>query len=265
MGVTGDFILDTATPFTQIGDTQAEGAGYADTSLVGEVRIAGLRLKDRPVQVARLDLRTGAMPTPISGVIGADVLKGFVLDVSFAPCRVALWRPGHAPPFPHATGLPLTWIGGIPTATAAVSDGQHSWRGTFAIATGAPTPVRINEAYGAAPGASPRTELYPGGAIWPTLRALSFGGVLFQDAPSGLLAPGAPELAGQIGAPVLSHWRLRFDFPAQVQVRMKPARFGKVSTAACSRTMSPRLRVRAHSVPNIRASGESEAIVNAAT
>ena len=107
MGVPGDYILDTATPHTQLAETQAQAAGFAETALTGEVRLAGVALAARPVSVADLDLRTGALPTPIAGVIGADVLKAYVLDLSFAPCRVVLWRPGEAPPFVVERSLPL--------------------------------------------------------------------------------------------------------------------------------------------------------------
>jgi len=84
MGVPGDYILDTATPHTQLADSQAQTAGFAEAALVGEVRLAGVVAKGRPVAVEVLDLRTGALPTAIAGVIGADVLKDYVLDVSFA-------------------------------------------------------------------------------------------------------------------------------------------------------------------------------------
>src|SRR5512143_1729814 len=136
MGVAGDFILDTATSATQLGDTQAQGAGFTGTSLRGPVRLAGVTLADRPVQVAKLDLRTGAMPTPVAGVIGADVLKGFVVDVRFAPCRVAIHRPGRAPRLRAHAVLAIRWRGGAPVAEAAVSDGPRAWAGDFALATG---------------------------------------------------------------------------------------------------------------------------------
>ena len=48
---------------------------------------------------ADIDVRTGLLPTPIAGVIGADVLRAYVLDVRYVPCRVALSRAGHAPRF----------------------------------------------------------------------------------------------------------------------------------------------------------------------
>jgi hypothetical protein len=235
-GVAGDYILDTATSTTQLGDTQAQGAGHVETRLRGEIRIAGLTLKDRPVQVARLDLRTGALPTPVAGVLGADLLRDFVVDVSFAPCRVGIWRPGEAPRFSTSRALPLRWIGGVPTVRAAVSDGPHAWRGAFALATGAPTPVRIADAYAAAPGAVAPKELYPGGALWPRLRALSFAGRLFEALPAGLTpsAEGTPAPAGEIGAPVLANWRLRFDFPAG-RLRLAPSAPRRARSAGSSR------------------------------
>ena len=49
------------------------------------------------------------------------------------------------------------------------------------------------------------------------------------------------------------------------QVLTKSDKFGSTSTAACSRTISNRLRVRAHSVPNNTATGESTPMVKAIT
>jgi hypothetical protein len=188
MGVPGDYILDTATPHTQLADSQAQTAGFAETALVGEVRLAGVVARGRPVAVEVLDLRTGALPTPIAGVIGADVLKDYVVDVTFAPCRVSLRRAGRAPRFPAATSLAMRWV--------------------------ADTGVRLSDALAKVAGAAKPKELYPYGVYRPRLRAFSFAGVLSENLPAGLVKAEDPALAGQIGAPILSHWRLRFDFPA---------------------------------------------------
>src|SRR5450432_2080523 len=126
MGVPGDYILDTASPHTLLGDSQAQTAGFAETALTGDVRLAGVVAPGRPVAVAVLDLRTGALPTPIAGVIGADVLRDYVVDVSFAPCRVALRPAGHAPPFRAQATLPLRWVAERPVVTAAAADGPHA-------------------------------------------------------------------------------------------------------------------------------------------
>jgi hypothetical protein len=215
MGVPGDYILDTATPHTQLADSQAQTAGFAETALVGEIRLAGVVATGRPVAVEVLDLRTGALLTPIAGVIGADVLKDYVVDVSFAPCRVTLSPAGHAPRFGAARSLPMGWVADRPVVAAAVADGSRAVSGAFAPATGADTGLRLSDAVVAAVAhAAKPKELYPYGVYRPRLRALSFAGMLTENLPAGLIEAEDPALAGQIGAPLLSHYRLRFDFPA---------------------------------------------------
>jgi hypothetical protein len=214
MGVPGDYILDTATPHTQLAESQAQAAGYAETALVGEVRLAGVAVAGQAVAVADLDMRTGALPTPIAGVIGADVLRGYVLDVSFSPCRVTLTPAGGAPRFVAEAALPISWVADRPVVRAKVSDGPRTLSGGFAPATGGDTAVRLSDAVASAPGAAKPRELYPYGILRPTLRALSFAGALSENLPAGLVKAEAPGLAGEIGAPLLSRWRLRFDFPA---------------------------------------------------
>lgn len=212
MGVAGDFVLDTGSPRTLLAETQAQGAGYAETELKGLVRLAGLELADRPVQVMKLDARLARLPTPVAGVIGADVLAGRVLDVQFAPCRVALRSADEAPAFGAAVSLPLAWRGGRPTTRAEVSDGQRTLVGDFVLATGADVAVRLRDDLADAPGAAAREGLYPYGAARPQLRILSFAGDRYEAQPSGLAARADLDAAGEIGGPILSHYRLRFDF-----------------------------------------------------
>jgi hypothetical protein len=222
MGVPGDYILDTASPHTLLAESQAQAAGFAETALTGEVRLAGVAVPGRAVAVADLDMRTGALPTPIAGVIGADVLRGFVLDVTFAPCRVALRAAGRAPPFEPQAVLPLSWVADRPVVAAAASDGPRTLAGAFAPATGADTAVRLSDAVARVPGAAKPKELYPYGVLRPRLRALSFAGGLTENLPAGLMQAEDPDLDGQIGAPLLSHYRLRFDFPAGKLLLGKP-------------------------------------------
>ena len=228
MGVSGDYILDTATPHTVLADSQAETAGFAETVLKGEVRFAGMALKDRPVAVEVVDLRTGALPTPIAGIIGADVLRGFVLDVDFKPCRVRLSRRASGR-FAATASLPMAWVAGRPVVRAAVADGPHAFSGAFTPGVGADTAVRISDALARAPGAAKPKELYPYGVAFPHLRALSFAGLLTENLPAGLIEAEDPALAGQLGAPFLSHWRLRFDFPAGRLYLAPPLRKQKVT------------------------------------
>lgn len=212
-GIAGDFILDTAAPRTLIAETQAQTAGYAETAVTGDVRLAGRTVRALPMAVKDLDVRTGLFATPIAGVIGADALKGHVLDVSVGPCRVALHRPGRAPAFGRATTLPLEWVGGAPAIEASVADGPRAITGAFVLATGSDTAVRLNDRYAAAPGAQKPQELYPYGVLRPQLRALSLAGDIAEQVPSGLIKADADQ-AGEFGAPLLLAWRVRFDFPA---------------------------------------------------
>jgi hypothetical protein len=213
-GVAGDYILDTAAPQTLLALTQAQGAGYADPALTGDVVLAGRRIAGLSLAAQGIDVRTGLFPTPIAGVIGADALKAYVVDVSFAPCRVALHDPGRAPAFGRATMLPLRWIAGRPTARAMASDGPRLATGDFALATGSDTTVRLSEALARVQGAKKPRELYPYGLLRPRLRALSLAGEIAEQLPAGLIKPDEPGLAGEIGAPLLYAWRVRFDFPA---------------------------------------------------
>jgi hypothetical protein len=214
-GVTGDFILDTGAPQTILAETQARGAGYEAPEIAGEVDLAGVRTAALPIAVKDIDVRTGLFATPIAGIIGADVLKPYVLDLSARPCRLALNLPSSAPGFRAVQGLPLAWIAGEPTTRASVSDGHQTRTGAFALATGADTAVRLADSLAAAPGAAKPQELYPYGVLRPSLRALSFAGQIAEAVPAGLIKAPDPGIAGEIGAPLLMAFRLRFDFPAK--------------------------------------------------
>jgi hypothetical protein len=211
-GVAGDYILDTGAPATLLHETRAQTAGFEATALTGEIRFAGLTLRDRPIAVKDLDARTAAFPTPIAGIIGADVLAGRVLDISFRPCALDLRRPGAAAPFAARIRLAFRMDRGAPTVAAAVADGPTARQGRFVVATGADAAIRIDAAQAAVPGAADMAALHPDGRARARLRALSMGGDLFENLPGGLVATDGGERLGVIGAPVLARWRVRFDF-----------------------------------------------------
>lgn len=215
-GAAGDYILDTGTPTTQLHETRAQSEGFAAISLTAEVRLAGLRLPARPIAVVDLDARTHDFPTPIAGIIGADLLAGLVLDVSFAPCRIGLWPKGHAPRLAHARSLPLTIAGGRPVVAAGVADGTRAELGLFVPSTGLDAAVRLNADRGVVRHGGKAETLLPYGPARARLRALSFAGELWENLPAGLVAPTdlPPGALGEIGPPVLAGWRLRFDLDA---------------------------------------------------
>ena len=209
--IPGDYILDTGAPQTTLHATKAEAEGLALIDLYGDVLLAGVSVRQAPLKVADLDVRTWNLPTPVAGVIGADVLKGFVVDVTYAPCRVRLSEPGRAPRFSGRT-LKLAWDLGRPTAEAAVSDDAHRVEGRFVIATGANVPVRLADDLAQAPGASRPYELYPNGVWLARLPQVEFAGAVGRDVATGLMKPEG-DVVGILGGAVLAHFRLRFDFP----------------------------------------------------
>lgn len=214
-GVVGDYILDTAAPTTQLADTQAQRAGFeAEAAITGEVRLAGARFADRPIQVAYLDVRTGLHPTPIAGVIGADVLQGQVLDLALAPCRIGLWPAGQAPRFPRAQTLPLEPLaGGLQAVRVRVSDGELTREAALALATGSDAPVRLSDSFASAAAREKPEEHYPYGVYRPKLARLSFARGVWKEVPAGLLKAEA-GVEGWLGAPILARFRVRIDFAA---------------------------------------------------
>lgn len=211
-GIGGEYILDTGAAQTALHETKAEAEGISETALSGDVRLAGIKVVGQALTVEDLDVRTWNLPTAVAGVIGADVLKAFVLDVDFAPCRIRLFLPGRAPPF-GGTALPMSLENGRPAVEAAASDGVREVRGPFVVATGANVPVRLADDLADAPGASRPSELYPDGVWLAKLASLTFAGLEQRNLGAGLMKPEG-DVAGMLGGAALSRFRLRFDFPA---------------------------------------------------
>lgn len=211
VGIAGDYILDTGTVRTALHETKAGAEGLEGAETVGAVELAGETSPPAPIAIADLDVRTWNLPTPGLGVIGADAMQGFVVDVSFAPCRVRFSRPGRAPAF-RGKALPVAWDAGRPVAAAEASDGVRTLRGPFLLATGANAPVRLAEDIARASGADSPAGFRPDGVWLARLATLTFSGRTDIDLGAGLTPPEG-ELAGVLGGPVLANFRLRFDFP----------------------------------------------------
>lgn len=211
-GVAGDFIIDTGANHSVLHNTRAQAAGHEGAGLTGDVNLAGAVMAGRDLTIEDLDARTRAFPTPIAGVIGADILRDYVVELSTTPCRLNLASPGTLSTAPGRS-LPITWLGATPVVSAAVSDGPTARVVALSPATGLDTAVRLSPAVASAPGAD-TLALAPHGATRADLRALSLGEVLFERVPTGL-SDGQSQADGAIGLMVLRRWRLRFDFPAQ--------------------------------------------------
>ncbi|MDP3490428.1 MAG: aspartyl protease family protein [Phenylobacterium sp.] len=210
-GVSGDFIIDTGADHSAIHNTRAQAAGYEGDTLSGEVSLAGARVVRQGLAIEDLDARTWAFPTPIAGVIGADILRAFVVELDVAPCRLTLATGGESPPA-RGLSLPISWTGPSPTIDAAVSDGPRAMVLALTPATGLDAGLRLSPQIADIPGAEAKT-VGPFESGRAELRALSLGGELFEAVQTGL-TDGAGAADGALGLQVLGRWRLRFDFPA---------------------------------------------------
>jgi hypothetical protein len=208
-GVAGDWLLDPSARHTQLHETRAQMDGLPP-AFRATAHLAGVSLADVPVTVANLDGRAPGFATPIAGVIGADVLGRYVIEVDFVPCRVRLVAEGSGRrPGRGTRMIRLTQVDGVPTLAAAVSDDRRARRGLFALDFSARAAVRLTRATFRPenrPAETASRNRAPG-----RLRALSFDGALYEE-PTAALAPDLdPVLAGALGTDLWSRWRISLD------------------------------------------------------
>jgi hypothetical protein len=207
--VTGDFILDLSAPHSQLHLTTAQSDGMGEaTQAQGVLTLAGEPVAAN-LAVADLDDRQWGFPTTLNGLIGSDVLAGYVVELRFAPCRLTLWRRAPPPARAEAT-LPVSMVGGVPTVSAAIFDGDKIRRGQFAIDTGA-AGVRIVAAHARFSRLSARVDPLSRDRPPAHLAALSLGGQVFQNQPAALQEDATNGLLGGIGTDVWSRYVLRLD------------------------------------------------------
>jgi len=208
--IAGDFILDLSQAKSQLHETAARTAGSTDDAARWTLRLAGQTRRGFPMAVADLDARTAGFPTNIAGILGADTLGRFTLDLDLKPCRLRLTR---YPPRPDVRGPGTRMIAGVPAVFAAISDGVTARTGWFAIDT-ASAGSRIVDAGLSRP--LPQ-GVDPGDRTWPParLRAVSVGGALVEQTPAGLMNSIAPGLAGAFGLAIWSRVHLRIDGQTQ--------------------------------------------------
>jgi hypothetical protein len=207
--VAGDFILDLASPKSVLHVDVALGDGIEAPQTTGTLRLAGETAR-ATLQVASLDARSLGLPSTIVGLIGADVLAPYVVDIRFSPCRVRLWR-GRAPPFRATATLPIEMAGGVPAVPATISDGRRAISGRFAVDTGTAA-VRLSSQV-AALSRAPAKGVDPAARLDPPARldALGLAGVAQRRQPAALEADLPPTLAGSIGTAAWSRYEMRID------------------------------------------------------
>lgn len=207
-GVAGDWLLDPSAPRTLLHETRARMEGLPAT-FTATAHLAGAALEGVQVSVANLDGRAPGFPTPIAGVIGADVLGQVVLDLDFSPCRMRLSDGSWRAPTRGSRLLRLTQAGGVPTLEAAVSDDRRARRGWFAVDFSSKAAVRLTSARFQP--TDRKAEAAPRGVAPGRLRAMSLDGELYEEQSAALAPELDPGLAGALGTDLWSRWRVRLD------------------------------------------------------
>lgn len=206
--IAGDFILDLSQARSQLHETAAQTVGWTSDTARWPLRLAGQVRRGFPMTVANLDARTAAFPTNIAGVLGADALGRFTLDLDLKPCRLRLSEVA-VPPRPGLRRLKTRVIAGAPGVFAAISDGVTARTGWFALDT-ASAGSRIADAGFSRP--LPKGVDPSGRAQAPArLRAVSLGGYLLEQTPAGIMNPVTPGLAGALGTAVWSRFHIQLE------------------------------------------------------
>jgi hypothetical protein len=203
--IAGDFLIDPATPNSLLHVTRAQSAGIETGAATRTLVVAGRRIPAFSMRVADLDGRTRDFDTTINGVIGADLLERFTVDIDWRPCRIRLWRDHPGVPA-GATRLSLRAVDGRGLVPAFVSDGVAVRADGFAIDTSRWASL-ITDAHLSRP-----EDIKPGEAAEPVrLRALELAGRLFEQVPAAVPANVAEREPSTIGLAVWSRWRMRLD------------------------------------------------------
>ena len=233
--ITGDFILDLSAPRSVLHLDRAQMEGLTTPAVDGTLTLAGER-NAAHLTIASIDARSLGLPTTLNGVIGADILAAYVVDLRFAPCRLRLWR-GRAPPLRGAKPLPVEMIAGVPTVGASISDGHTALAGAFAISTGTPG-VRVSQAVAALSrtpkGIDPTSRYAPPAH----LSALGVVDAAILNASASLQPDAPPGVDGEIGVDVWSRYELRLDIGRR-RLWLTPARLKRLAPVSGRRSARP--------------------------
>lgn len=258
-----DVVLDTGSSITTIspqaaretglrlsGSGRAFGTGPAPAtqlrSASGVTLDVGLpghwtRIEDQRIASLPIDFAAQEIGHSTDAFFGSNVFSNACVTVDYSASSVTLLR-GACPTAPPGQPIPILLLGGAPFASASIQDASGTWiRGLFLLDSGATAPIVMSERFmrghpGLALGGRtielPPTRDVSGLVALRAMRvkAMRLGPFVFDGpiaaiphASAGLLATG--QIAGFIGAPVLSRFRVTWDYPDQRAYMLANSRF----------------------------------------
>ena len=165
----------------------------------------------------------------ISGLVGYEIFKRFVVRIDYAHKKLTLIRPGSFNPKDAGKAIPITFAG----ALSAVKGSLDGLEGEFTLDTGSGAPLIMRSPFVMQHDLLSRYKVSSpvdlGGGLSARVAhsgVFMFGPiaikkplVLLTSSPKGPLA--SMDTAGNIGAPILKRFTVTFDY-AHKRVYLKP-------------------------------------------
>jgi len=233
----GYFLLDTGAPVNAIDGGLADrlwllryrkerlsdiGGGHTCWArTLSSLALGELTLSRHAAVAPDLGLFGRALGADVTGILGSPLFSAVPLTIDYRDATITFHeRAGFRPPAPTYVGaLPMQVRDRKPYVQATINGTHEGW---FLLDTGTTAALTINQAFAKAKGmalesrcdhkiAGPVGMLLCGSALVGSLEVLGqkFSDILCTTAPGG---EGEPAVAGLIGAGILRHFRLTFDY-----------------------------------------------------
>lgn len=213
------------------GEMEARGAGEQSVNMalakVDSLTLGDATLRDQIFYVIDLGQLENVEGVSFAGLVGYEVFKRFAVTIDYADRRLTLVRPERFAYRGNGVAVPFTFHHRTPQVKAAI-DGIE---GEFVVDTGSRASLTLNAPFVAEHGLlaryAPTVEAMSGWGVGGPVRSrrahggtLELGGVEVPGVALDLFtgergAFAAKNLAGNIGAGVLSRFTVTFDYARQ--------------------------------------------------
>ncbi|MGA8104563.1 MAG: PDZ domain-containing protein [Candidatus Acidiferrales bacterium] len=222
-----------------LNDAQPAASGGDAKILEPVLRVPGLQMIPRSLDVTSLHGISAQQGRPIQGRVGSDILNSFVVEVNYDRSTIQLHDPATYQYDRKGAALPLSYIDDLPVikATATVSGRNHDQQ--FLIDTGfggavlfwkrlGPRNVQLYRHVKTRPSPIPLPDGSGPSTLQGRIKILKIGAFPFEKpiadfslTDSGV--PSHPEIAGAIGNEILRRFVVIFDMPHH-RLILEPAR-----------------------------------------
>jgi hypothetical protein len=202
----------------------AEGIRFRGVSL----RLPNVEFSNLTVYGLPLDFFSSPLGKKISGVIGYDVIREFVIEIDYAARKISFWKPESYQPSPAAEVFPLTFEENLPFMQASITvAGRAAISGKFEIDSGSTGAILFNtpfvKRHQLLKTISQTSETRIGGvggtaqAFLGRVKTISLGRFAFENAIARFSQSTRGDYAstkydGLIGGEILGRFKTVFDY-----------------------------------------------------